>query len=226
MARPIGVTLAQWSVVTDELRLMQGLAQQIGALRPELANSDATVGELAWVWGKDHADQGDTWRHRRWRDGGSVTAWGWIYLPYRVARTDGQFLEVTTANLAWQVHPDHPELLDDILDWYDAEATGVDHRTTVRAVDKDAMTRLANHGYEHDREDDLWVQLNSRDLTELDDPVLPNGFRFRTADEVGPAAAVRAHRDAWYPSSFTERGFDGVRRTWPYRADLHVLVEA
>jgi len=36
-----------------ELRLMQGLAQQVTALRPELLNGDATVGELAWVWAKD-----------------------------------------------------------------------------------------------------------------------------------------------------------------------------
>ncbi|MGK9230465.1 hypothetical protein KXS07_02125 [Inquilinus limosus] len=31
-----------------ELRLMQGLAQQVTALRPDLLNADATVGELAW----------------------------------------------------------------------------------------------------------------------------------------------------------------------------------
>jgi GNAT superfamily N-acetyltransferase len=212
--------------VSDDLRLMQGLAQEVDALAPELANSDATVGELAWVWGKDHADQGHRWRRRLWYEGGSVAAWGWIFLPYQVARTDGRVLDVPTANLAWQVHPDHPELLDDILDWYDAEVPEVDHRTNVRAAGKDALARLAAHGYHHNPDDDLWVQLNGRDLTELADPVLPSGFRFRTADEVGPEAAVRAHRDAWYPSSFTEQGFDGVRRTWPYRADLHVLIEA
>ena len=39
----------------QDVRLMQGLAQQVTALRPELVNSDATVGELAWGWGKDHA---------------------------------------------------------------------------------------------------------------------------------------------------------------------------
>ncbi len=40
------------------------------------------------------------------------------------------------------------------------------------------------------------------------------------------AAAVRAHRDAWHPSSFTEAALERVRRTWPYRADLHALIEA
>lgn len=40
------------------------------------------------------------------------------------------------------------------------------------------------------------------------------------------AAAVEAHRNAWYPSTLTENSFERVRRTWPYRPDLHVLVEA
>ena len=56
--------------------------------------------------------------------------------------------------------------------------------------------------------------------------MLPNGFRFVSAEDVSVADAVKAHRDAWYPSSFTETAFERVRRTWPYRADLHVLVEA
>lgn len=38
--------------------------------------------------------------------------------------------------------------------------------------------------------------------------------------------AVRAHRDAWHPSGFTVAAFERVRRTWPYRADLHPLVAA
>jgi GNAT superfamily N-acetyltransferase len=56
--------------------------------------------------------------------------------------------------------------------------------------------------------------------------VLPDGFRFRTADEAGPQAAVQAHVDAWAPSTYTAEGYEGVRRTPAYRGDLHVLVEA
>jgi GNAT superfamily N-acetyltransferase len=43
---------------------------------------------------------------------------------------------------------------------------------------------------------------------------------------VTPAAAVRTHQDAWYPSTFTEVSFAGVRAMPSYREDLHVLVEA
>jgi hypothetical protein len=88
-----------------DVRLMQGLAQQVTALRPELQNNDATVGELAWIWGKDHADQGGTWRHRLWFCGGDLVGWGWIFLPYQVMRSDGQVLDMTMAALTWQVHP-------------------------------------------------------------------------------------------------------------------------
>jgi hypothetical protein len=39
-------------VTAEDVRLMQGLAQRVTAVRPDLVNSDATFGELAWIWGK------------------------------------------------------------------------------------------------------------------------------------------------------------------------------
>ncbi len=71
-----------------------------------------------------------------------------------------------------------------------------------------------------------WTQLNERDLIEVPDPVLPDRFRFRTADEAGPEAAVQAHVDAWAPSTYSAEGYQGVRKTASYRGDLHLLVEA
>ena len=43
----------------QDLRLMQDLAQQVAGLRPELVNAEATVGEMAWVWGVDGQAAGD-----------------------------------------------------------------------------------------------------------------------------------------------------------------------
>jgi GNAT superfamily N-acetyltransferase len=60
----------------------------------------------------------------------------------------------------------------------------------------------------------------------VEHPVLPGGFRFRTADEAGPQAAVQAHVDAWARSTCTAEGYEGVPRTAAYRGDLHILVEA
>jgi hypothetical protein len=44
------VGMGEFDVVTvEDVRLMQDLAQRITAVRPELVNSDATFGELAWI---------------------------------------------------------------------------------------------------------------------------------------------------------------------------------
>ena len=41
---------------------MQGLAQRVTAIRPDLISADASYGELAWVWGKGRARYGaDAW---------------------------------------------------------------------------------------------------------------------------------------------------------------------
>jgi len=165
-----------------------------------------------------------------WFANGRLAAWGWVHLPYRVARSDGTLLEVKTASLIWQTHPDRPELISEILDWYDDLAGGVDRLLTVHSADLHAQTTVAAHGYAFDAEagsdDGPWVQFNMRELADVPDPVLPEGYRFLSARDAPAAEAVRAHRDAWHQSSFTEAAFERVRRTWPYRGDLHVLAAA
>lgn len=213
-----------------ELRLMQGLAQQVTALRPELLNSEATIGELAWLWAKDFDALNRFWRHRLWFSDGRLVAWAWVYLPYRIPRSDGTFREVKAANLIWQVHPGRPELLTEILDWYEHVAGNVDRLLTVQSSDAPAQAIVATHGYTFDADagsdSGSWVQLNVRELTNVPNPLLPEGFRFLAAEDVSVTDAVKAHRDAWYPSGLTEAAFERVRRTWPYRADLHVLIQA
>ncbi|QKW13215.1 GNAT family N-acetyltransferase [Verrucosispora sp. NA02020] len=213
-----------------ELRLMQGLAQQVMELRPELVNGEATVGELAWGWAKDHDALHRYWRHRLWFVDDRLAAWGWAYLPHRVARSDGTFREVTRANLIWQAHPDRPELLAEVLDWYDEVAGDVDRALTVQVGDAASRAAVVAHGYVFDAETasdtGSWVQFNARELVDVPEPVLPEGFRLRTAEHLSAVALARAHWDAWPRSSFTDTACARVQRTWPYRADLHVLVEA
>lgn len=93
---------------------MQGLAQRVTAVRPDLVNSDATFGELAWIWGKGQASDGATWPCRLWFSGGELVAWGWAYLPHQVRRSDGSVREVTGTYLGYQVHPDQPQLVTDM----------------------------------------------------------------------------------------------------------------
>jgi ribosomal protein S18 acetylase RimI-like enzyme len=218
-------------VTAADVQLMQGLAQRVTATRPDLVNSDASFGELAWSWGKGHAGEGASWARRLWFSGGELVAWGWARLPHQVMLSDGSLRDLTGAYLAYQVHPGHAGLLvDEVISWYDGAAAGIDRRVTPSAADEFALKRWAAHGYETDPaalgDDGSWTQLNERDLTDVEQPALPDGFRFRTAGEAGPEAAVRAHVDAWAPSTYSAEGYQGVRQTATYRDDLHVLVEA
>ncbi|MFI9389400.1 GNAT family N-acetyltransferase [Streptomyces bauhiniae] len=216
-------------LAASDIPLMQGLAQRVTAVRPDLISAGASYGELAWIYGKGHAAQGATWRCRLWFAGEPV-AWAWVFLPRRIRRDDGSVTDVTGAALSHQVHPDHAGLIDEVIDWYDTVATGLERTALPTTADDFALPRWAAHGYQPDvqalADTGDWTQLNQRDLTDLERPVLPPGFHFRTADEAGPEAAVRAHVDAWSPSPYTAQSYEGVRRTAAYRADLHVLVEA
>ncbi|CAM2809625.1 GNAT family N-acetyltransferase [Saccharomonospora xinjiangensis] len=217
-------------VTAQDLRLMQGLAQQVTATRPELINSDASLGELAWNWGRNHASDGESWRRRLWFSGDDLVAWGWAQLPRTVRFNDGSVKDVTDAYLAYQIHPDHAGLIDEVIEWYDATATNLEKSVSPSAADEFALSRWAAHGYDTDPgalgDTGSWTQLNERHLTDVERPELPHGFRFLTADEAGPEAAVKAHLDAWGRSTYTIEGYRGVRQTTPYRGDLHLLVEA
>jgi ribosomal protein S18 acetylase RimI-like enzyme len=217
-------------VTAADVPLLQGLAQRVTALRPDMISAGASYGELSWIYGKGHALWGHTWPRRLWFAGSELVAWAWVFLPRRVERTDGSVSEVTGASLSYQIHPDHLGLADEVIEWYDTVAAGLERTVSPTDAEKVALDRWAAHGYTSDLaalgDTGDWTQLNERDLTVLDEPELPAGFRFRTADEAGPDAAVQAHVDAWAPTAYTARSYAGVRATAAYRGDLHVLIEA
>jgi GNAT superfamily N-acetyltransferase len=213
-----------------DVELMQGLAQRVTATRPDLISAGASYGELAWVWGQGCARYRATWRRRLWFSGDEVVAWGWAFLPRQVRRNDGSVRDVTGASLSYQVHPDHTGLVDEVIEWYDGVAAGLERTALPTTAEQFALKRWAAHGYQADQEalaeTGDWTQLNERDLTEVEQPVLPDGFRFRTAEQAGAQAAVQAHVDAWIPSAYTAQSYEDVRQTAAYRGDLHLLVEA
>ncbi|GIJ42389.1 GNAT family N-acetyltransferase [Micromonospora andamanensis] len=213
-----------------DIPLMQDLAQRVTAVRPELISAGASYGELAWVWGQGCAHYRATWPRRLWFAGPELVAWGWAFLPRQVRRNDGSVTEVNGASLTYQIHPDHLNLTDEVIEWYDEVAAGLERTVSPTTAEEYALGRWAAHGYLDDvaalGDAGDWTQLNARDLTDVEQPVLPAGFRFRTADEAGPEAAVQAHVDAWAPSAYTARSYEEVRRTAAYRGDLHLLVQA
>jgi GNAT superfamily N-acetyltransferase len=223
--------MANFELVTAaDLELMQGLAQRVTAVRPDLISAGASYGELAWIWGKGQAADAATWRRRLWHSDGNLVGWAWAFLPRQARLSDGSVRDVAGAELTYQVHPDHAGLVDEVIDWYDEVAAGLERTVNPCAGDEFALGRWAAHGYQPDlaalADDGEWTQLNQRDLIDIEEPELPGGFRFRTADEAGPQAAVQAHLNAWAPSTYSAAAYDGVRQTAAYRGDLHILVEA
>jgi len=188
-------------VTAPDLELMQSLAQRVTAIRSDQISAGALYGELAWVWGKEHAVYETAWWHRLWFAGADVVGWAWCFLPRQVRRSDGTVSDVTSTFLAYQVRPGHAELVDEVIDWYDAVGAGLERTVSPTSAEDVALRRWAAHGYESDVEAlgefGDWTQLNQRDLTDVEQPALPAGIRFRTADDARPEAVVRAHaRDA------------------------------
>jgi ribosomal protein S18 acetylase RimI-like enzyme len=207
------------------LRATQGLAQELWRRQPALVNADATVGELAWVWGAQHGASASEWSQRLWSDAGKTVAWGWIFAP-STTTLSATTTRAEPTTLAWQVHPDRPDLLDSVLDWFETEAPDVVRQTSARQADEGALERLRRHGYEHDP-DAPWGLLNMRELRDIEEPRLPPGYRLKTMREVADVSLrVAVHRAAWEPSSVTETSYADVMNTWPYRDDLDFVVEA
>jgi GNAT superfamily N-acetyltransferase len=193
-----------------ELRAMQGLAQEVWRLRPELV--DLTMGQLAYQGAMAGTDAGDASLLRTWTIGGDAFAWGWLSPP---------------GTLEWQVHPDRPQLLEDVLDWFEAHAR-VPLRTQARDGDVEAQARLRARGFEPVVGGPL-MRLNVRDLEEIEEPRLPGGYRFRTMAEYGGDLTTRVavHREAWAElgTRVTQETYPAVMATWPYRPELDFVVE-
>lgn len=181
---------------------MQWLVQECWTLRgPAWAQH---VGDLAW--GRfQHTGREPLWRTRLWEDDGRVVAYAWLF--------EGDVLDFC-------VHPDRPELLDDVIAW--ANATETD---TLDSND-DAIAALERNGYERAANDDPFMVYLARSLDALLEPALPEGFELRTVRDADVESRVEAHRSAFHPSRVTVESYRTVMRAWPYRADLDCIAVA
>src|ERR1700752_611086 len=132
---------------------MQRLAQRIWS-----PASRWHVGDLAWDRFQ-HVGREAEWPTAIWDEG----AWGWIWLP---------------GELGLCVDPQRPELVDEVLDWFESTATG--HGLTVYFLDPEEhiAAELAQWGYQAPDEDPCHLHM-MRDLRELPVPSLPEGFKLR-----------------------------------------------
>jgi ribosomal protein S18 acetylase RimI-like enzyme len=186
----------------EDLRRMQQLVQDAWALRgPAWAQH---VGDL--TWGRfQHTGRGPLWQTRLWEDDEQTVAYGWLF--------EGGVLDFC-------VHPQRPELLEDVLEWSNAVETD--------ALDANvgAIATLERTGFQRAPDDEPFMVYLARELAELPEPRVPDGFDLRTVSEADVESRVEAHRSAFAPSRVTVESYRNVTRAWPYRADLDCIAVA
>jgi ribosomal protein S18 acetylase RimI-like enzyme len=185
-----------------DLRRMQRLVQDVWAVRGE--KSAHHVGDLAWQRFQ-HVGREPHWRTQLWGDGERLAAYGWV---------------LEDEVLDFCVHPQRPELLDDVLAWADA------NETEVLAEDIDTIAALERHGYARAADDAPFFTFMTRELVEPADAAVPDGFVLRTVEPADVEGRVTAHRSAFNPSRVTVESYRNVMRTWPYRNDLDCVAAA
>ena len=172
--------------------------RRVGPLAP------VHVGDVAW-WVYQRPNRLADARIRLWLDDGACVAFAWNWL--------------TRGAIDCVVHPERPDLLDDVIAWADAP--------TFYALESDAakIARLRAFGY--DRIDgDASNHMVRRLDDEIDVPRVPAGYRVRTVEPGDLEARVEVHRAAFAPSRVVAESYRRLQREWPYRADLDHVVEA
>jgi ribosomal protein S18 acetylase RimI-like enzyme len=204
----VALTSRAFDAARGDLRRMQRLVQD--AWRAVGPKNERHVGDVAWAHAHIPGRQ-DTFRRRLWEADGRVVAYAWLFRPQ---------------TLDWQVAPDRPELVDAVLEWFEAEAEADALETSALADDEAGIAVLGARGYA-EVTDGPWLALTIRDLEQIEEPRLPPRYTLRTiAGDADLERRVEIHRAAWEPSRFTLESYLDVRATWPYREDLDCVVEA
>ena len=198
--------------MTDPLaqtRRMQTLVRELWRLEgPHVENH---VGDVAWQRFQHTGREGE-WRFRIWEDNGEPVAWAWIRRP---------------ADLGHEIHPRHRggALHEELLDWFETEAHEDELRVSSLTTDQERLAFVRSRGYDIEPTARAFAY-HLRELGEIPDPVLPDGYRLRTVEPADLEARVELHRVVWAPSRVTIESFVNVQAAWPYRADLDCVVEA
>jgi ribosomal protein S18 acetylase RimI-like enzyme len=162
------------------------------------------IGDVAWGL-RQHEGREPEWTFRLWRNSDArVVAWSWL---------DGE-----RGLLEYDVHPEHRDLLDEVLDEPGAK------EAVANEDDEEARAVLARHGF---TKPGRAMHFNHREVPDAPiPPPLPDGFRYRTVEPRDLAERVAVHRDVWEPSRVTEASYRNVMAEWPYRGSLDCAVEA
>ena len=188
-----------------DLRRMQALVAELWRLEgPAVENH---IGDVAWQRFM-HEGREEEWRVKIWGD----EAWAWLRRP---------------STLLYEIHPDHRAgpLHHKLIEWFEAEADTDELRTSSLSTDAERINVLRRHGYELDPAARVLAH-HIRDLADVPEPGLPDGYRLRTVEPSDLVRRVELHRTVWAPSRVTAESYANVMAAWPYRADLDCVVEA
>lgn len=165
-------------------------------------DSPCHIGDLAWQRYM-HAGREGEWSWRLWEADGEVRAWGWA-----------QQREFQLC-----VDPKYPWLAEEVIVHFglDGVATTDRQHDVVDALRRNGYTRSA---------DDVQYLYHTRALTDLPEPVLPQGFTVRSVSADDLVRRVAVHQAAWPGSRVTEQSYRAVMSAWPYRADLDWVAVA
>ena len=158
------------------------------------------VGDLPWRLFQ-HVDGPEQYEIRLWRADGDCRA-----MAMRTLKSgDVDFL----------VHPESPELLDDVLAWAGA--------SSVWALEARAEPLLAR-GYE--RHGNEWYEHHVGSLESLPEAAVPEGFTLRHVEPGDLERRVDVHRAAFAPSRVVPESYARVQASPPYRHGLDWVAEA
>jgi ribosomal protein S18 acetylase RimI-like enzyme len=185
-----------------DLRLIQELCaetwRRLGPYAP------VHVGDVAW-WMYQRPNRLADAFVQLWLEDGECAAFAWNWL--------------SKGDLDCVVHPDRPELLDDVLAWADAPTV------FTQESDSGKIERLEANGYER-----VGGDVSNHMVLLLDDPPaeprLPDGYRLRTVGPDDLERRVDVHRAAFAPSRVGPQSYARLQQEWPYRADLDLVIEA
>src|SRR5579859_6117311 len=126
----------------NDLRKMQRLVQ---SLWPK--GGRFHVGDLAWQRSGTSGGGEALWRTAIWEEGdNNVVGWGWLHLP---------------GHLYLATRPDRPDIIQEVLAWFEREASSEELTTDVLDTEAHLVSALQAHGYKQCETSpfDLYVKL-------------------------------------------------------------------
>ena len=189
-----------------DLRAMQSMATRLWS-----PSSRFHPGQLAW--NRHHregpADQpGDGEAISLWTDASGVVGFAWAETP--------DWLEL-------QVDPAHPEVAEEIVEWFE-DWSDADTQSALVMEGDVAEPALMAAGFARGA-DQPFFRHHLLDLALLDTMLVDTvpGYSLHQVRPSEAAPRAACHREAWSqfgPSTVSEAAYVALMSTWPYRSDL------